>query len=305
MNKYQVLCREVERKAGRTFEKRSDFEWLSEQLMSETHELISSSTLMRLWGYRQSVSARQYTLDVLARYIGYEDYTTFEEANKTKDEDANQAGAIEPPKDEGITQEEDAGSGDENHARTLHSRRWLIGLAVVALLAIGSCLGLWWSSSTEEDNAYAEKYILRKGQRFPTYESYLKLFGITEPKGQIWSQPVPHYNNIIIFGGQYHHHHWGNEGDSAQLLPTRTEHWHDGEAGPEMEAMQNRVHYYQQLEINRLAITYMKNLIDTGFVFCGVYRMSLEQSDTTHVVWERVADECDLLHLEALEHLRN
>ena len=64
-------------------------------------------------------------------------------------------------------------------------------------------------------------------------------------------------------------------------------------------------HYYQQLEINRLAITFMKDLVDTGFVFCGVYRMSLEHSDTTHVVWERVADECDLRHLEDLEHLRN
>ena len=44
MDRYQDLCREVERKAGRTFEKRSDFEWLSEQLMAETHGLISSST---------------------------------------------------------------------------------------------------------------------------------------------------------------------------------------------------------------------------------------------------------------------
>ena len=256
-------------------------------------------------GISQSVSVRQYTLDVLARYIGYEDYTTFEEANKTKDEDASQPDAIESPKDKGTMQEEDARGREENHVRTLRSRRWLIGLTAVALLAVGSCLGMWWSSSANADDAYAEKYILRKGQRFPTYESYLKLFGITEPKGLIWSLPVPHYNNIIIFGGKYHHHHWGNEGDSAQLLPTRTEHWHDAEAGPEMERMQNSVHYYHQLEINRLAITFIKKLVDSGFVFCGVYRMSLEQSDTTHVVWERVADECDLLHLEALEHLHN
>ena len=49
----------------------------------------------------------------------------------------------------------------------------------------------------------------------------------------------------------------------------------------------------------------MKGLVDTGFVFCGVYRMSLEQSDTTHAVWERVSEQLDLLHLDYLEQLRN
>lgn len=77
MDSYQVLCREVERKAGRALEKRSDFEWLSEQLMSELHEMISSSTLMRLWGYRKGVAPRRSTLDVLARYAGFADYAEF------------------------------------------------------------------------------------------------------------------------------------------------------------------------------------------------------------------------------------
>jgi hypothetical protein len=49
----------------------------------------------------------------------------------------------------------------------------------------------------------------------------------------------------------------------------------------------------------------MKNLRDTGFVFLGVYRLSLEQSDTTHCVWERVDETCDLNNLDYLMELRN
>ena len=55
----------------------------------------------------------------------------------------------------------------------------------------------------------------------------------------------------------------------------------------------------------------MKNLptdsatVDSAFVFCGVYRMRLSESDTTHVVWERVAEQLDLLHLDYLERFRN
>ena len=90
MNRYQVLCREVERKAGRALEKRSDFEWLSEQLMSELHEMISSSTLMRLWGYRKGVAPRRSTLDVLARYAGFADYAEF--CNSVADDGEAQVG---------------------------------------------------------------------------------------------------------------------------------------------------------------------------------------------------------------------
>lgn len=297
MNEYQDLCCEVELKAGRPLKKRSDFEWLSEQLMKETHELVSSSTLMRLWGYRQSVSARTFTLDVLARYVGYADYKAFEADHETEKTGIAQA-------DPSVTAEEDVGGGGEIPL-SRSSHKWVNTLAAIVLILVGFGLAFLWKTHTNDKTNYEQQYILHKGQLFPTYESYLKLFGITEPKGQIWSQPVPHYNNIIIFGGQYRHHHWGNEGDSTDLLPTRTEHWHDPDVDPEVEVMQNRVHYYQQLEINRLAITFMKDLVDTGFVFCGVYRMSLEHSDTTHVVWERVAEECDLRHLEDLEHLRN
>lgn len=176
---------------------------------------------------------------------------------------------------------------------------------MIGLLLIIMAWGAYTLLHKPAGRADDEAYILRKGQRFASYEDYLSLFGITEVTEQPWSQPLPHHNNIIIYGGQYHHPRWGNEGDSADLLPTRTEHWHDASLPPEVELMQNRQHYYAQKEINRLAITFMKGLVDTGFVFCGVYRMSLEQSDTTHAVWERVSEQLDLLHLDYLEQLRN
>lgn len=186
MNEYQDLCREVELKAGRPLKKRSDFEWLSEQLMKETHELVSSSTLMRLWGYRQSVSARTFTLDVLARYVGYADYKAFEADHETEKTGIAQA-------DPSVTAGEDVGGGGEIPL-SRSSHKWVNTLAAIVLILVGFGLAFLWKTHTNDKTNYEQQYILHKGQLFPTYESYLKLFGITEPKGQIWSQPVPHYN---------------------------------------------------------------------------------------------------------------
>lgn len=181
--------------------------------------------------------------------------------------------------------------------------RVLSVIIVLLLVVIG--WGSYALTHRTEKPAVDERYILRKGQSFASYADYLSLFGLTEDVDHPWSQPLPHHNNIIVFGGQYHHPRWGNEGDSTDLLPTRTEYWHDDSLPSEVGEIMIREHYYVQKESNRLIITFMKDLVDTTFVFCGVYRMSLEQSDTTHVVWERVADKIDLLHLEYLEQLRN
>lgn len=54
-----------------------DFQWLEERIFKEIHETLSASTLMRLWGYRSGGVPRQTTLDVLARYVGFEDYVGF------------------------------------------------------------------------------------------------------------------------------------------------------------------------------------------------------------------------------------
>ena len=70
-------------------------------------------------------------------------------------------------------------------------------------------------------------------------------------------------------------------------------------------AARNGALYFTATRTRELRITFMKNLSDTGYVFLGVYRMNEAQSDSTRVVWERVADECNLLHLDYLEELRN
>ena len=56
--------------------------------------------------------------------------------------------------------------------------------------------------------------------------------------------------------------------------------------------------------MDELRITFMKDLVDTGYVFLGVYRLSLSKSDTTRCIWQRVADEVDLHDIDKLEELK-
>ena len=74
---YKVLCDAVEQKFGKKMQTPLDFECLEEKIAIKTKERVSASTLMRIWGYRQGVSTRQTTLDVLAHFLDYADYITF------------------------------------------------------------------------------------------------------------------------------------------------------------------------------------------------------------------------------------
>ena len=53
-----------------------------------------------------------------------------------------------------------------------------------------------------------------------------------------------------------------------------------------------------------LRVTFMKGLRDSTFTFLGLYSMDHQLSDTNRIVWQRVAEECDLTHLDYLEQLR-
>ena len=65
------LLSEVERTYGRRIATSTDFEALAVMIEHQTRELISASTLKRLWGYvTLNPTPRMTTLDVLARYIG-------------------------------------------------------------------------------------------------------------------------------------------------------------------------------------------------------------------------------------------
>ena len=75
------LLKKVELRYGRKVQTTKDFESLSVNIEHETGELISASTLKRQWG---SVSLRTSphlsTLDILSRYIGFSDFSSFRTA---------------------------------------------------------------------------------------------------------------------------------------------------------------------------------------------------------------------------------
>ena len=74
----QTLLTEVEKKFGRALECTNDFRVLAALLEYECKELVSVSTLKRLWGYvSQQTTPRESTLDVLSRFVGYKDFSDF------------------------------------------------------------------------------------------------------------------------------------------------------------------------------------------------------------------------------------
>ena len=84
---HEELCREVERQLQFKPKVRTDFDYLSEKILAKTHETVSANTLMRLWGYRESVNARRSTLDILSRFVGSEDYAHFLKERGLADEE--------------------------------------------------------------------------------------------------------------------------------------------------------------------------------------------------------------------------
>ena len=100
---YEELCREIERQLQFRPKVRTDFDYIAEKVHAKTKEAVSANTLMRLWGYRESVNARRTTLDILSRFVGYEDYAHFVAARGMKEEDV----------EEGL--EEDLEEDDDTH----------------------------------------------------------------------------------------------------------------------------------------------------------------------------------------------
>lgn len=72
------LRRGVEAVAGRSIKLPSDCEYLSRLIQADTHERISVNTLKRLWGLMPNYeTSRRFTLNVLSRYAGYNDWDDF------------------------------------------------------------------------------------------------------------------------------------------------------------------------------------------------------------------------------------
>ena len=73
----------IERTFGKEIVENEDYAKLSESIMEQTHELISESTLKRMFGYVASTHIpRRSTLDVMSRYVGYQDWHAFLHSNE-------------------------------------------------------------------------------------------------------------------------------------------------------------------------------------------------------------------------------
>lgn len=91
MPELAYLLTEVENKYGRRIATTTDFESLSVVIEHQIGEMVSSSTLKRLWGYVSlNPTPRIATLDVLSRYLGYKDFKQFcENLKESKTYDSN------------------------------------------------------------------------------------------------------------------------------------------------------------------------------------------------------------------------
>lgn len=74
----EELKSRVEKKYGRLLSTTTDFDEFSFVLDRTVQQSISASTLKRIWGYvNDAHKTRKFTLDILARYIGYENFDQF------------------------------------------------------------------------------------------------------------------------------------------------------------------------------------------------------------------------------------
>ena len=276
-----VKLREViESTVGRKIRTPRDFDFLSDSISNKLNQRVGITTLKRLWGYVPSDSTpRVSTLDILAQFADYKDWASFceQEGALVSDDTEEQ----EPPK----------------------RRTYLYGLLLVVFV-LAVAVALWILYHRPSEGQSSDQYVLRQGQTFATWRDYLKLFGIQDST-TYWGVTLPHHPNILVWGPEYEHPHWHNYGDFDNMMPTITERWEPEGVDSNVVIMRNRDKFYHELRLNEVRITFMKNLTDTGYVFLGIYRLSLQQSDTSRCVWERVADECDLNHLDYLEELRN
>lgn len=300
----------IEKKTGRYPATPKDFDCLAADIYEQLHESVSASTLKRVWGYVDSDSTpRITTLNVLAKFIGYSNWHDF--CNSMDDEgrgmkDGATAGTMQEV-DSAKEEREVLGSDESDKEKSTHRKgRWMIGLvasAIVLLLLLGG-LKLWQPSHEQSG------LVLEAGQVFGEPEDYLPLFGIT-PSDHSWDELLPHHQGIVVWSPWYRHPNWHNEGNPDSLFPTITEYWtpteEEVDSVPQSLVRQrNENLFFTVTRTNELRITFMRGIaVGDSSTFLGVYRLDRNQSDSTHLVWQRIATQCDLRCLEYLEELKN
>ena len=268
----------IETAVDRKMRTPKDFDFLSEQIFDKLHETVSPTTLKRLWGYLQEQSVpRQSTLDVLAQFVDFKDWDAF----------CSQMVSQEEPTPVPLW-------------HSLLNWKILVPLAaVVVALVVGGIIFLSSGDKRKEPGEFMADYYLKKGTHFNGPKEYLEVFGIYD-FDFYWGRQLDNHPGIFIWGPEYKNPTWGNLGDSAALMPTITDRWTAEYVTKEEIDRRNSELYYLSLHRNELRITFMKNLVDSGYVFLGVYRLSKTESDSTHTVWERVQDDIYLHNLNTL-----
>ena len=292
---YELICRAVEHSVGYSPRTPKDFDRLSDEIFVRLHQRVSPTTLKRLWGYVASDAVpRQSTLDLLAQFVGCDDYDAF-----CRQQEAFSHEALQPQ----------TGAAAEGPTAGRHDWMKWGGAGLMLIIALAAAYALLSRpAAAAGDDGDDSPYVITLGQRFGSYDDYLALFGI-QADDTLWGQRLPHHPYISVWSPQWRHWRWHNDGDSARLLPTITEHWQldDGSADSTLVAVRNNDHYLAQRDLNELRITFVRGLTPDGdsLTFCGVYRMDMSLSNFHHVTWRRVADRIDLEHLDYLEQLRN
>lgn len=308
----EQLRNAVERTIGKTLETNKDFERLSNSIYDKTHVSISATTLKRIWGYlSEGVTPRRYTLDQLARFIGFDDFDAFcasLESDKAPESDSSNEGT-EVTQVDTTTEETPSNSplptGEGQRTWLSPSqRRWAVGVGLLLAAAL-----LFFLLRPTADTSADNDRILKKGQVFASYDDFLPLFGINATESRHY-QFVPGEGHIIVWSPQYQNPYYHNEGNPDSLMPTITEYYHPKDWPTDSASMaqlaeMNKQGYLTALKENQVRLCFMKNLVDSNFVFLGAYRVSTTLSDTTKVVWVRADDECDLDNISILNNYRN
>ena len=284
LSNIEQLRQAVEEKAGHKMRTPKDFDELRNTIFSEQHVMVSTSTLKRIWGYvRTNSLPRPASLTPLARYIGYTDWEAFA--------DSQMDDSTEP-------------------SHPVRRRAHLIA-AAIGLIAIAGvlCLLLIPRNNSAETTGAApqpqpsEQRVLHKGQDcFANIADYLALLNMT-PGDTAYFQALPGMEYVYAWGPEYGNPVWHNEGDKQQLMPTITEYWTPapGEYSDEYVRLANEKLYYERLDHDEVRITFMRNIVDSFYVFLGIYTMDRELSPPQKFVWRRVADSLDTGRLEQLK----
>lgn len=301
------LRRAVERTLGRKMQTNKDFDCLADSIYEKTHAKISTTTLKRLWGYlSEGVTPRRYTLDQLAHFVGYDDFDAFCASLETdKAPESNPDTAPSPLSTE---EEPEAGlTGKRPRPGLSSSLRGRVGMGLLA--GVGLAILLFLFLRPAANHFSDDDRILKKGQVFATYDDFLPLFGIDATESRHY-QYVPGEEHIVVWSPQYHNPYYHNDGNSDSLMPTITEYYHPEDWPTDSASMAQLAAMHKQgfltaIKENQVRLCFMKNLVDSNFVFLGVYRVSLTLSDTAKVVWARAHDECDLDNISFLNNYRN